>query len=587
MASRAHNITQPDFAIFGLRWLIPLAVLVDGLGKSAAGDPEAFAPAAVAIIFGSAAYNLGVLMALNTGQWRLPIAMVTVTIDALLSIAIVALVGPSLVWVALLPIVVAGGRFGWLSGLILAGMLVFGAFGMTIIMQGNRSSTDTLLQLGMAAVLLPLTALASGVVSQSQLHSSAVGRSERLDRQLRAAREQIRVIYEMAATLSTSLNYSRVLDMALEVSVHGLERLGVSSRMSAAVLLFSPENGRMVLRVAAHRRITPADARAMVPGLEGAIGRALKQAEPVTTYNPHDDPELKYFAGFRESEAVLCVPMRAGFDSYGVMVVGVQERRRFREDHIEMMQTIANQAIVSLQNASLYQNMLEEKERIVGIEEEARKQLARDLHDGPTQTVSAIAMRVSFIRRLLETKPEQAADELWKVEELARRAAADIRHMLFTLRPLVLESQGLAAALEQLADKMLETHNQKVTVEAEPNSEQALDKHAQGVIFYVVEEAVTNARKHAQADVIAIRMRVRGDVVVVEIQDNGRGFDVQAVEEGYEELGSLGMINMRERAQLIEGTLHIDSAPGKGTHISILVPLERSGGKLPSARDHA
>ena len=354
MASRAHNITQPDFAIFGLRWLIPLAVLVDGLGKSAAGDPEAFAPAAVAIIFGSAAYNLGVLMALNTAQWRLAIAMVTVTIDALLSIAIVALVGPSLVWVALLPIVVAGGRFGWLSGLILAGMLVFGAFGMTIIMQGNQSSTDTLLQLGMAAVLLPLTALASGVVSQSQLHSSAVGRSERLDRQLRAAREQIRVIYEMAATLSTSLNYSRVLDMVLEVSVHGLERLGVSSRISAAVLLFSPENGRMVLRVAAHRRITPADARAMVPGLEGAIGRALKQAEPVTTYNPHDDPELKYFAGFRESEAVLCVPMFWQGQVIGVVnVLADQEERAFTSENCELLIAFAGHAAIAVENARL------------------------------------------------------------------------------------------------------------------------------------------------------------------------------------------------------------------------------------------
>jgi signal transduction histidine kinase len=390
----------------------------------------------------------------------------------------------------------------------------------------------------------------------------------------------------MAATLSTSLNYARVLDMVLEVSVHGLERLGVSSRVSAAVLLFAQGNGRMVLRVAAHRRLTPADARATVPGLKGVIGRALAEADPAITYNPHDDPELKYFAGFRESEAVLCVPMRAGFDSYGVMVVGVQERRRFRDDHIEMMQTIANQAIVSLQNASLYQNILEEKERIVGVEEEARKQLARNLHDGPTQTVSAIAMRVSFIRRLLETKPEQAADELWKVEELARRAAADIRHMLFTLRPLVLESQGIVAALEQLADKMMETHNQKVTVEAEPNCEPLLDKHAQGVIFYVVEEAVNNARKHAKADLITVRMSMRGEVIVVEVADNGQGFDLEAVEEGYEDLGSLGMVNMRERAQLVEGTLHINSVPGKGTNVSMLVPLERSGGKLPTARGH-
>jgi signal transduction histidine kinase len=454
---------------------------------------------------------------------------------------------------------------------------------MLAVLQQTAPSLATFAPLGLAALLFPIAALASSVIIQSWIRFGE-GNSERMDLRLRNVREQMRVVYEMASTLSTSLNYSRVLEMVMDVSVHGLERLGLSTRVASAILLFSEESGETFLRVAACRRLTPADARAKVAGLEGTLGEVLKQAEPIISYNPHDDPELKYFAAFRESKAVLCIPMRAGFESFGVLVLGIPVRRRFRDDHVELMQVVANQAIVSLQNASLYQTLLEEKERIVEIDEEARKQLARDLHDGPTQTISAVAMRVSFIRRLMETKPGQASDELWKVEEMARKAAGEIRHMLFTLRPLVLEAQGLVAALEQLAMKMEETHQQKVTIQAQPNCEQYLDLQAQGVIFYIVEEAVNNARKHAEVDIIKVRLGVRADVLVVEIRDDGKGFDLEAVDANYEDRGSLGLINLRERAELVEGTLHIETAPGRGTRISLLVPLERSGGKLPSTQ---
>lgn len=538
------------------------------------------------IIFGAAAYNLLVLLVHNAGESQQNLEMVTIAIDAILAVAIVALIGPTLVWVALLPVVVAGVRFGWLPGLIVAGAFVFSASAALVVVRGGVLLGSDLVPLGLATLLLPVAALAGGVVTQARMQSGE-GDFELMDRRLRNAREQMKVVYEMAATLSTSLNYSRVLDMVMEVSVHGLERLGMGTQVAGAILLFTHENGGTKLRVAASRRLTPADNRVLAAGEEGILAEALNGAEPVVSYNPHDDPELKYFAGFRASEVVLCIPLRAGFESYGVLLLGVAIRRRFRDDHIDLMQAIANQAIVSLQNASLYQSLSEEKERIIEVDEEARKQLARDLHDGPTQTISAVAMRISFIRRLMETKPEQAADELWKVEEMARRAAAEIRHMLFTLRPLVLESQGLGPALDALADKMKETHDQDVVVNVEQAIDQYLDQHTQGVVFYIVEEAVNNARKHAEAEQVTVRLGTKEDVVVVEIKDNGMGFDVEAVEANYDELGSLGMVNLRERAELVEGTLLIDSAPGKGTKISLLIPLERSGGKLPTVRGHA
>ncbi|NLF74766.1 MAG: hypothetical protein GX573_03650, partial [Chloroflexi bacterium] len=150
---------------------------------------------------------------------------------------------------------------------------------------------------------------------------------------------------------------------------------------------------------------------------------------------------------------------------------------------------------------------------------------------------------------------------------------------LFTLRPLVLESQGLLAALSQLSEKMKDTHDTTVLLRGQTDIEQYLDTNAQGVLFYIIEEAVNNARKHAKSQQIWVRLYRREAFVVVEIEDDGVGFDVGAVDASYDQRGSLGMVNMRERAELIEGTLRIQSAKGRGTKISVLVPIERVGGR--------
>ena len=145
--------------------------------------------------------------------------------------------------------------------------------------------------------------------------------------------------------------------------------------------------------------------------------------------------------------------------------------------------------------------------------------------------------------------------------------------MLFTLRPLILESKGLIPALEQLAEKMKENHHQNVTVDATPGVVDGLEMGKQGVVFYIVEEAVNNARKHAQADKIVVRMRRRGDMLRLEIEDDGIGFDVSAVQNNYEDRESMGMVNLRERSELVNGILRIHSNKGEGTLISVTVPM--------------
>jgi signal transduction histidine kinase len=146
--------------------------------------------------------------------------------------------------------------------------------------------------------------------------------------------------------------------------------------------------------------------------------------------------------------------------------------------------------------------------------------------------------------------------------------------MLFTLRPLVLESQGLRAALEAMAEKMVETFNQNVAIEVDDKIIENLEMGKQGVIFFISEESVNNARKHAKASLIKVRLRsLEHSLIVLEIMDNGRGFDVTEVNQNYEKRGSLGMVNLRERTELINGLLHIDSTLGKGTNVQVFIPL--------------
>jgi signal transduction histidine kinase len=312
----------------------------------------------------------------------------------------------------------------------------------------------------------------------------------------------------------------------------------------------------------------------VVPGQTGILGRALRDCEPTFGTQAQRDSELQYFAGLQNTRSLLCIPLHANYDNFGVLVYGSEEADAFKKDETELLMAIGTQATIALHNAVLYRNLEEEKERIVDVEEDARKKLARDLHDGPTQNVSAIAMRMSYIYRLLERRPEEVPAELKKVEELARKTTREIRDMLFTLRPLVLESQGLEAALEQLCQKTLETHSQRVVSQVGRGVDDALDSHQQGVIFYIVEEAVGNARKYAEADVISIDVQQQADVVIVQIKDDGVGFDADAVNSNYDQRGSLGMVNMRERTELLSGTLRIDSAEGKGTTVSIVVPIK-------------
>ncbi len=439
-----------------------------------------------------------------------------------------------------------------------------------------RTTSGTLFAVGGRALGIVAAATVAGLLGdylKRSVHSTLfkTGRWEQAElRRLRAASERAKAIYELAGTLSATLNYERVLDSVLEISTIGFEELStLASRPASMVLLFG-DNG---LHVAASRNLSHGDDKRIIPGEAGIVGQALATAEPVIRGNLADDPELSQFATFRRCRSAICVPLRAGFENYGAVVFASPEPNAYTDEHIEVLTAICNQAVVAIQNAQLYQTLRDERDRIIEIEEEARKKLARDLHDGPTQSIAAIAMRLNFTRLLLDKEPTRAKEELQKLEALARRTTKEIRTMLFTLRPVVLETQGLKVAVEQLVQKLQETGELPVHLYIEDFGDR-LDVNVQAVAFFITEEAINNAKKHANANNIWVRMYIQDDCFVTEVEDDGKGFVVEEESKAAAQRGSLGLINLRERAELVEGQLTIESQPGQGTKVSLVVPLK-------------
>ncbi len=399
-----------------------------------------------------------------------------------------------------------------------------------------------------------------GFIDQAQEETNAARREV-----AQSERERIRSLYKLISALGATLNYQRVLDTAMDIGYSTLAITdGGSEHMVSAVLMYSQDEAKNTeLKVGSARRFTAADMRIALPGREGLLGRSIDQGTAQLGKGLAKDAELSRIVALRKCRVSYCIPLRTGLDTYGVLLFAHPDEEFFTPERCEILDIIGGQAVIALQNARLYRDLEQEKERITEIQEEARKKLARDLHDGPTQSVAALAMRVNFARRLMEKDPKAAADELYKVEELARRTTKEIRHMLFTLRPLVLESQGLVAALESMAEKMKDTYNQTVIIEADADTVSQLEASKQGVIFYIAEEAVNNARKHAQAAHVWVRLKWAGDdLALLEIEDDGVGFDAAAVDETYDNRGSLGMVNMRERAELVNGFLNIETQAG-------------------------
>jgi signal transduction histidine kinase len=274
------------------------------------------------------------------------------------------------------------------------------------------------------------------------------------------------------------------------------------------------------------------------------------------------------------TRSIICAPMRIGDRIVGVMqVLNKLGGHPFTEQDLRLLTTLASQAAIAVENARLVRSLKEERDRLLAKEAEVRAAIARDLHDGPTQSVAAISMNIEFVKKLLRAMPDRVEHELDVLAELVQKTAYDIRNLLFGLRPLGLETQGLLSTLQQYVSRFRDpTGAMKLRLEA-PQSIPRFPVEIEGVIFIILQEAVNNARKHAKIGEVVIYLYLEEGQLVASVRDRGKGFNLSAVESSYNTRGSLGLLNMRERARLIGGEFRIRSSEGEGTNVELRIPL--------------
>jgi len=206
--------------------------------------------------------------------------------------------------------------------------------------------------------------------------------------------------------------------------------------------------------------------------------------------------------------------------------------------------------------------------QVFQIIEEERMRIARDMHDGPAQSMANLVLQAEILERLIQRDPLLVVTELADFKEGVRAVLDDTRRLIFDLRPMSLDDLGLVPTLRKLVKEFGEKAG--VTAQLRVMGEDVrLPGPFEPTIFRIVQEALNNVRKHAQSHNVEVLINFVPDGVVAVIRDDGVGMDLAAVEARLEEGKNLGLISMRERAQLEQGTMEIRSEPGRGTEVRV------------------
>ncbi|MGM0897790.1 MAG: sensor histidine kinase [Bacillota bacterium] len=208
--------------------------------------------------------------------------------------------------------------------------------------------------------------------------------------------------------------------------------------------------------------------------------------------------------------------------------------------------------------------------RIIEAQEEERKRLSREIHDGPAQMMANVLLRSDLIERTYREKgADKAFKEITSLKDMVRQALTEVRRIIYDLRPMALDDLGLVPTLKKYLET-IEEYNQGVRLHFHSNGKEArLPNNYETSIFRLVQEAASNAIRHGKATDIEVKMEWLVEQVSIIIKDNGSGFDQEIVKEQ-----SFGLTGMKERIELIGGEFFINSTLGEGTVLMFHIPLK-------------
>jgi PAS domain S-box-containing protein len=396
-------------------------------------------------------------------------------------------------------------------------------------------------------------------IENAQLHLEAQQRVEELS-----------TMNMISQAVTSTLNLEETLTI---VTDHALRLFGA---MAASVVLHDQVRGDLWFHAAS------GGGSDFLPGMrlpagQGIVGWVIEHGQrtlvPDTSQDSRFYSEIDEKTGFT-TRSVICVPLQSREQTIGAIEVMNKENGIFSQQDLRLLNWLATPAAIAIQNARLFEQvqvghkrLQSLSRRLVEVQETERRNIARELHDEASQSLTSLMVGLRLLEREAES-PETVVKQVVELKGQTNDILENLHRLAINLRPASLDHLGLVAALRQYTKSFSQQHDLTMQFEIVGLDEKRLPLAVETNLYRIVQEALTNIVRHAQATQVAVLLERRGDQLITIIEDNGAGFDFQAAGQN----GRLGLLGMRERAEMLGGTLVVESTPGTGTTIYVEVP---------------
>jgi len=381
---------------------------------------------------------------------------------------------------------------------------------------------------------------------------------------------ELAVLYEVSRAVSSSLDLRETLHLITEQTTRLLD-------VAATSLILCDEAGGDLWFAAGSGVGADFVLGQRLEMGQGIAGWVAQHGEPALVLNVDHDP--RWFSKFDaqsnfSTHSILCVPLKSKGRIIGALEAINKQMGLFDQEDLWLLSSLAAPAATAIENARLFEQVRSGREqlqnlsrRLVEVQEAERSHIARELHDETGQALSSLLLGLGLLEREAD-QPEAVVARAVELEELTDEMMDNLHRLAMNLRPATLDHLGLVAALEQYVESFVRQYGVQVQFETVGLGEKRLASPVETSLYRIVQEAMTNVIRHAQASHVDVLVERRDDRVVALIEDDGVGFDVQEALR----TGRLGLFGMRERAEMLGGSLVIESKLGTGTTVLVEVP---------------
>ena len=426
---------------------------------------------------------------------------------------------------------------------------------------------------------------AKALAQQAQLEAERRSRMEmeQLNAELRLTTRELMLMLDLANMLVSSLPLEERLKAALTELVHNVPDCenGMVLLVSpdkeepepAALVGFAGEKGQWLHEEAL---------RLGVRSVEEGLAMCVRLDGATLVFHPADEEERQRCESYPSPMIVLALPLIVQEETIGSLVFAwppEHARTPLSLEEFRLVFAATQQFGLSIEHARLAKEAQDREKllarllhQVVEAQENERKRIARELHDATGQSLTALSLGLRGIETVLERKGDPAAHQVRAMSALSAQALGELRQIIADLRPSHLDDLGLIPAIRWYLNEYQERYGVYVSLQTR-GEEIRLPSRYEVVLFRIVQEALTNIAKHADATEARIDLTIEPTQVRLEIADNGRGFDVRSVLRKDRELTGWGLLGMQERVSLLGGTVTFDSAPGRGARVIAAIPI--------------